>query len=244
MLLLRVDTEIERLRAWVRGKAQVGSIWNYDRTQGEIMGGYGGDDKTATIGGENGTATAERIGGGTGGGGHYETVAGIGGDKVIVDKEVGAQQRSVVKPMEADLIERCEWRDGRRSYLKKCAGFKSIAAGKDIRDEGVNIVAAGGSEEAEMPKVDAQHGYVAIADEMDGTEQGAVATNREKKVVVNADRQTVGHLFSVDTIAVQHIGEQLELLAQGRFEVADVKGDFHFKLKIHYYYRSSVTVPV
>jgi hypothetical protein len=43
---------------------------------------------------------------------------------------------------------------------------------------------------------------------------------------------------------VQHIGEQLELLAQGRFEVADVKGDFHFKLKIHYYYRSSVTVPV
>ena len=78
-----------------------------------------------------------------------------------------------------------------------------------------------------MPEVDAQHRYVAIADEMNGAEQGAIATDGEEKVVVDTDGQSVGYLLSINTIAVQPIGEELKLLSQRRFKVADVEGYFH-----------------
>ena len=66
---------------------------------------------------------------------------------------------------------------------------------------------------------------------MDGAEQGAVATDGEEKIVMDTDGQGFGHLVGFDTAGVQTVDECQQLLAQRGFEMADVEGNFHLKLK-------------
>ena len=89
MQLLRVGTEVERLRVVMCNKAQAGSIWYYDGTQSEVVGSNGSDDKTAAVGREDRAATAERIGSRACRSGDDKTVGSIGGNKIVVDIEVG-----------------------------------------------------------------------------------------------------------------------------------------------------------
>ena len=160
MELLRVGTQVELLLLGMGDETEDGMVGHDDGTEGKIVGGDGGDDEAAAIGREDGAATAERVGGGAGGGGDDEAVGGIGGDKVVVDIEVGAQQRSIVETVETYLIERRRTVAGDilgscEGYLQKGAGLEGVASAKDVVDEGVDVVASGGGEEAEMAKVDA-----------------------------------------------------------------------------------------
>lgn len=70
------------------------------------MSAVGGNDKAMAVGGEDGASTAEGIGCGAGWSGHNETVASIGGHKVVSHIKVGAEQGAALKEaVEADFVD-------------------------------------------------------------------------------------------------------------------------------------------
>ena len=56
------------------------------------------------------------------------------------------------------------------SDIEEGARLEGVAAGHEVGDEAVDIVAPGGGEEAEVPEVDAKDRDVAPSQEMYGTE--------------------------------------------------------------------------
>ena len=227
-----VSTKVEGLRMGMSDQSQVGTVGHDNGTEGEIVHPDGGDDEAAAIGREDRTATTEGIGSRAGWGCHYETVAAIGGNKVVVDKEVSTQQRGIVEAMQADLVEGDERILGRvGDYLKEGAWLKGIASAHDVGHQRINVIVTGSGEKTEMTEVDAENRHIPASNEMNGTEQCTVATNRKEEIVVDADGQGFGNLVGFDTAGMQTINEGQQLLAQGGFEVTDVEGNFHLKLK-------------
>ena len=77
-----------------------------------------------------------------------------------------------------------------------------------------------------MAKVDTQDGNVAVGNKMDGTEEGAVATNGEQKIEV-ALGECVGDNVRLDTLLVEELDEKFKLWAIFFFDVTDVEGYDH-----------------
>ena len=77
-----------------------------------------------------------------------------------------------------------------------------------------------------MAEVDADDGNLATANQMDGAEKGAVATDGEKEVVV-ALGQGVGDLFGFDPVVLEDVAELLILLAVGLLDGTDIKSNLH-----------------
>ena len=237
VLAAGVGAEVEELLLGMGDEAELGAVGDDDGSEGEVVGADGRDDEAAAIGCEDGAAAAEGVGGGAGGGGDDEAVAGVGGHEVAIDVEVGAQEGAVVEAVEADLVEG-EGGElladglvvGTGGDVEEGAGLEGVAAGEEVGDEGVHIVAAGGGEEAEMAEVDADDGDLATSDEVDGAEEGAVATDGEKEVA-RAFGEGVDDLFGFDTVAVEDVGEGLELLPGLLFEITDIEGDGHNRFK-------------
>ena len=125
----------------------------------------------------------------------------------------------------------CAYCDWGSIDLKKGTRFECIAAVKDVGNQRIDIVTSGSCEETKMTEVDAKNRNIPATDEVDGAEQGTVATDGEEEIIVDADRQSIGDLVSFDTAGVQTVDKGQQLLAQRRFEVADVEGNFHLKLK-------------
>ncbi len=71
-------------------EAQACTVGNNNGAESEGMGADRGDDEAAAVGREDGAATGERIGSGTCGRGHNDTIAGIGGYIKVVDIDLGA----------------------------------------------------------------------------------------------------------------------------------------------------------
>ena len=105
--------------------------------------------------------------------------------------------------------------------MEEGAGFEGVALGKEVGSEGVEVVAPGGGEESEVAEIDSEHGDVSAADEVDGTEKGAVAPDG-KEEIVGAVGQRVGDDVGVDAVFVQDTHETVYLLARVVFDVADV----------------------
>ena len=181
----RVHAEIELLLLGMGDEAQDGAVRHNDGAQGEVVDPDGGDDQAAAVGREDGTSAAEGIGCGARGRGHNEAVAGIGGHEVVADIEVGAQQGGVDEAVEVHFV---ECKGGVAvvgmvgSDIEEGAGLEGVAAGHEVGDEAVDIVAPGGGEEAEVPEVDAKDRDVAPSQEMYGAEEGAVASDGEEEV--------------------------------------------------------------
>lgn len=90
-------------------EAELGAVGDDDGTEGEVVRPDGGDDEAAAVGGEDGSAAAEGVGRGARGGSHDETVARIGGHKVVVNKELGTHEGTVVQSVEGDLVKSVCW---------------------------------------------------------------------------------------------------------------------------------------
>ncbi len=122
--------------------------------------------------------------------------------------------------------------------VQEGAGLDGVAAGEEVGDDSVEVVASCRGEEAEVAEVDAEDGYVAVTDEVDGAEEGAVATDREEEVVM-ALGEAVGDLLGLDAALMQQVGEHLELLARRVAvailvcEIPDVERYFHDDLVLY-----------
>ena len=77
-----------------------------------------------------------------------------------------------------------------------------------------------------MAKVDTQDGNVAVGNKMDGTEEGAVATDGEQKIEV-AQGERVGDNVRLDTLLVEELDEKFKLWTIFFFDVTDVEGYDH-----------------
>ncbi len=93
---------------------------------------------------------------------------------------------------------------GLRHYMEEGAGLYGVLAGEEVVNKAVDVVTAGGGKEAEMAEVDAQHGDVAAADEVDGAEEGAVATHGKQEVEV-AVGDGVGDFLGFDSVAMEDV---------------------------------------
>ena len=225
-----VGAKTETLVLLVGDQAQGGTLRYDDGTQGEVVGAVGGDDKAMAVGREDGTSTAEGIGRGARGSGHDETIAGIGGHKVVVDIEVGAEKGAPLKEtMDADLVDH-EGVEGVARLvgddMQEGARLDGIAAGQQVGDQGGNVETTCRGEETQVAEVDADDGNLATANQMDGAEKGAVATDGEKEVVV-ALGQGVGDLFGFDPVVLEDVAELLILLAVGFLDGTDIKSNLH-----------------
>ena len=87
------------------GEGDASCVGHDDGAQGEGMGRDGGDDEALRVGCKDRSAAGERVGGGTRGGGHDDTVAGIGGHIVAIDIDAGAEQRVLFAAVDEHLVE-------------------------------------------------------------------------------------------------------------------------------------------
>lgn len=153
----RVHAETELLGLGMGDKAQQGGVGHDDGSQGEVVHSDGGDDKTAAVGREDRSATTERVGRGTRGCGHNEAVASVVSNKIVAYIEVGTQQRGIVETVETHFV---EGKGGETATsiagfdVEQCARFERVAAGHEVGDQTVDIVAPGGGEETKMSEVD------------------------------------------------------------------------------------------
>ena len=188
------------------------------------MGSDRSNDKAATVGGEDRATAAERIGSGAGGSGNNKPVARIGSHKVGIDIEVGAEDSVVVEAVKAHLVE-----GGRHQLIigvagnnmKKGAGFEGIAMGGEVGHKRVEVVATRGGEETQMAEIDAENRDVAVAEQMNRTEEGAVATDREKEIVV-ALGKGVGHLVVFNLIFLKYFHQLVEVMAGTFFKITGI----------------------
>ena len=184
-LSARVHAKTELLGLRMGDKTEGGRVRHDNRAQGEIVDTDGCDDETATVGGKDRTSATKGVSRGTRWGGDNDAVAGVSSDKVVRDEEVGAEEGLFDKAVKADLVKG----EGRElsafissHNVEKCARFEGVAPSHKIGDETVDVVAPGSGEETKMAKVDTQDGNVAVGNKMDGTEEGAVATDGEQKI--------------------------------------------------------------
>jgi hypothetical protein len=225
MLTAGVGAEVEVLVLWMGDQTESGAIGHDDGAEGEVVGTVGSDDEAMAIGGENGTATAERIGGGSGRSGHDKTVAGIGGYKVVVDKKVGAQECATLeKTVEADFVDdegvnRIVGLVG--NDMEKSSRLNGVTSGEEVGDQGGGVETTRGGEEPKVAEVDTDDWYLATSDEVDGAQECAVATNGKKKVEM-AFGEGVGYFFGFDTVILQDVAELLVLLSICLFNITDV----------------------
>ena len=224
-----VHAEAELLGLGMGDESQLGRVGDYDGAEGEVMHPDGCDDQTAAVGGEDGASATKGVGRGASRGGHDDTVAGIGGHKVAGDIKVGAEQGLLDKTMETHFVE-CKGGEaaacGGGYDVEERTGLEGVAAGQEVGDEAVDVVAPGGGEETEVAEIDSQDRDVAVGNEVDGTEEGAIATDGEEKVEL-ALGQLVLDNVGLHTPAVEEGDEALERMLVLMVDVADVKCYVH-----------------
>ena len=121
--------------------------------------------------------------------------------------------------------------------MQEGAFFDGETVLEEVGDEGGEVFPAGGGEEAQMAEVDANYGREcwgvlgsAGGEELDGGEQGAVATDGEE-VVEAVDTVAIPDDLRGDARMLELGAKVIEGRKVGRIDMTVIEGDFH-KLEI------------
>lgn len=176
----RVDAKsVFHLRVLV-AETQTDIVGKDDGPLGQRMRRNRGNHKASRLGGKDGTTAAERIGSAAGGCGNDDAISSIGRHPVAVHLNLGVQQRLLLLTVQVDLVQ-----------CKKCSPFSALPQinfQHRTRFDGVTtlveadcqllyVVPAGCGEKAQMTEIDAHNGDAAVANLVNGTEQGSIAAN-------------------------------------------------------------------
>ena len=152
---------------------------------------------------DHGPAAGIGVGRRTGGRGHHQAVAAEGGDRLPVDPDGDLQHAGAVALLQGRLVEGPVVGDaaigGGDLDIHGHASLHRIVAGHQVGHDLLDRVGIGLRQEADVTRVDADQGHIALPCDLRGAQDRAVAAQDEDEVDVTAE----GRIDGLNTVGAQ-----------------------------------------
>jgi len=224
---LAVESEEHGFRGASEFDFDEGGVADDDGTVGESVRADGRDDERFDGGMNDGAASREGVGGGTGGRGDDEAVGAIADDEIVVDGEFefdhACKSGFVDDGVVEDVLRVNDLICTKELDLEHGANGFGGAAGESFFEGGIEFVDGEAGEKAEAAHVDGENGKAARSGEASGGEQRAVTAEDEEEIGLSSD------LFAGER--VRGAGESaggflvVEDAKMAGFEPAEERGD-------------------